>query len=476
MTQRDTDVVVIGAGFGGLSAALHASDRRDVVLCEALNYAGGCASTFSRGGARYEAGATMFAGFAPGQWMHGWVERFELDVQITLLDPVVEFRSPDHQWVIEPRRDAFVDMLCALPEAPAAGIRSFFDELRRTADVLWSLFDAPEHLPPLSLNALFTHALRLPQYAGLLRSTLRTLGSRCRAHGVGDFQPLRLWLDAVCQITVQTDADSAEAPVAMAAVDYFFRGTAHVHGGIGVFAEAALDALRRRGADVQLATRVKRLERVGSRWQVETRKGTLQTRSVVANLLPQDVDRLRGIEPTSRLAQDVAKGWGAAMLYLRVDSSTLPDRPFHIQAVLRPDQPLVEGNLILVSVAEPDPLAPNGPRSVTVSTHVELLPPGQMPDPIAQVQQRMRDNLAANCPELRILSELPASPRTFERFTRRDRGLVGGIPRRSGLANYLQLWPVQPASGLWLTGDSTFPGQSVLAVAIGGSRVAASLP
>jgi len=72
----------------------------------------------------------------------------------------------------------------------------------------------------------------------------------------------------------------------------------------------------------------------------------------------------------------------------------------------------------------------------------------------------------------RIRHLLPGSPRTFQRFTRRTGGYVGGIPRRAGLHHYAQLTPVQPAERLWLVGDSVFPGQSILAAALGGVRVA----
>ena len=50
------DVAVIGAGFGGLGAALSAAERGAcVAICEALNYPGGCASTFTRDANQFEA-------------------------------------------------------------------------------------------------------------------------------------------------------------------------------------------------------------------------------------------------------------------------------------------------------------------------------------------------------------------------------------------------------------------------------------
>jgi phytoene dehydrogenase-like protein len=63
---RDTstfDVLVIGAGFGVLGAALSLAEQgARVCLCESLGYPGGCASTFQRGGFRFDAGATLLSG------------------------------------------------------------------------------------------------------------------------------------------------------------------------------------------------------------------------------------------------------------------------------------------------------------------------------------------------------------------------------------------------------------------------------
>lgn len=470
MDHESIDTLVIGAGFGGLSAALHlVAEGRQVVLCETLAYPGGCASTFERQGARYEAGATMFAGFGPSGWMRHLVDHHRLDVAYDLLDPVAGFRAPGVDWTLPRDREAFVEQMALLAGARAPGVRRFFQEVEETADTLWSLFDAPGLLPPFDLRALASHARRLPRYVPLLRGVGRPLSHRLRAHGLGAFAPLRLWLDAVCQITVQTAADEAEAPVAMAAIDYFWRGTAHVHGGIGALAAAFVDGIRARGGRVSLTDRVKRLERVGSRWHVETRRHRFAAERLVANLLPQDVDRLRGIERTDRRIEAVRAGWGAAMLYLQVDDALGPE-PVHLQLVLDPGRPLTEGNLVLLSVGE---RRTGAPRTATVSTHLPLGP--HLPERVAAVQQRMRENLRKSVPELGVLAEMTASPRTFARFTSREHGLVGGIPRRAGLRSYLDLWPVEHAPGLWLVGDSTFPGQSVLAVSIGGHRVAAAV-
>ena len=93
---------------------------------------------------------------------------------------------------------------------------------------------------------------------------------------------------------------------------------------------------------------------------------------------------------------------------------------------------------------------------------------------VRSVQMRMRETLQRLAPELdeRILRALPASPRTFERYTGRTHGLVGGIPRRAGLRQYLDASNPPIAPGLWMVGDSIFPGQGTYAAATGGVRTA----
>ncbi|HBY95519.1 MAG TPA: hypothetical protein DEP84_16445 [Chloroflexi bacterium] len=61
---------------------------------------------------------------------------------------------------------------------------------------------------------------------------------------------------------------------------------------------------------------------------------------------------------------------------------------------------------------------------------------------------------------------------TFERYTRRTHGLVGGFPQTSlGTA----LGPRLPVEGLWMVGDSIFPGQSTAGVTLGALRVVDSI-
>ncbi len=486
----DYDVAVVGAGFGGLGAALSLAERgAKVLLCESLNYPGGCASTFRRHGYQFEAGATLFSGFGPGQLFHDWIEAHSLPVTIDFIDPLVELRAPGFELLARADRDALIGQFLAIPAAPVARLKAFFAEQARIADALWSIMQAPELLPPFGPMELLRHAARVPRYLPLVRAVGRPLSSVLARHGLEDFRPLRIYLDAISQITVQCAAAEAEAPFALATMDYYFRGTGHVRGGIGSLAWALLRAFTSLGGDARLTTRVQSLRRRDDHWEIVSRKGTWRARKVVANLLPQDVRRLTALTERNpfldRLSAQVEDGWGAVMLYRVIrPPSGAGAAAHHLELVADPTKPFTEGNHVFCSISgeRDEGRAPDGLRTMTVSTHVPLatlrrLEASDQAALISSIQRRMRQTLDRMAPEWAadVRHEMTASPRTFARFTGRHLGYVGGIPRRVGLGHYRDLIPPPALPDLHLVGDTVFPGQSTLATAIGGVKIAERL-
>jgi phytoene dehydrogenase-like protein len=67
-----------------------------------------------------------------------------------------------------------------------------------------------------------------------------------------------------------------------------------------------------------------------------------------------------------------------------------------------------------------------------------------------------------------IRAVLPSTPLAFQRFARRTSGWVGGFPQRHPFVG----WPTEIVPGLYLVGDSVFPGQSIPATALAGLRAA----
>jgi phytoene dehydrogenase-like protein len=169
-----------------------------------------------------------------------------------------------------------------------------------------------------------------------------------------------------------------EFSFALGAIDYLWRGTGHVRGGIGVLAQGLVGAIRAQGGQVSLADRVLHLRReADGGWLVTTRKGEQRARRVISTLHPRAMAALLPEEarPASleRLSARLDEGWGAVMLYRGlVDHPDLPEGARHVELVGDPAAPFVEGNHVFCSLSARDEAgrAPEGQRTLTVSTHI----------------------------------------------------------------------------------------------------------
>lgn len=484
--EQPCDAVVIGGGFGGLGAALTlAESGLRVTLLERVGYLGGCAGTFERQGQRWEAGATLSAGLAQDQLFGQWISRHRLEVAVEPLDPVVTLRTPTLELAVSPDRTALVDRLIALVPHKGKQIKHFFAIQRDVAQALWPVLDDPTLLPPWTGASLLRHLQRSPRYMAVLPWLGRPLMAVLQHCDAADVVPLRQLCDSTCQITVQCPAAEAEAPLALAALDYWFAGAGHVTGGLGRLASELGRAIVQCGGEVRLLEGATKLESTPRGWRVHTRHGTWLAPRVMANLLPDALAPLlvgadSALPHLQRLAEPLSDGWTAAMLYLTLRPPPGAGRGAHHLDLTCDPADLTCGRHVFLSVsAAADAKAGSGLRTALLSTHVPIrwwrgLPPVEQPAAHEAILAEMRHTLAHLAPEWAsgVVGEFSASARTWQRFTGRPDGKVGGAPRRAGLHNYSQLHPVEAAPGLWLVGDSVFPGQSALATATGGQRAA----
>ena len=125
--DQTADAIVIGAGFGGLAAALTLGEQgKRVLLLEAMSYPGGCASSFQRAGITYEAGATLFSGLSDQGLFGKWRATHNLPIEFVFPDPAITIRTPSFSLPIYHERQRFIEMLCSLPNAPKDDVKRFF--------------------------------------------------------------------------------------------------------------------------------------------------------------------------------------------------------------------------------------------------------------------------------------------------------------------------------------------------------------
>lgn len=480
-------IVVVGAGIGGLSAAaVLARAGLDVTVLEAHIYAGGCAGTFFHQGYRFDAGATLAAGFYPGGPMDAlaqaagipaWPVRPEelaLTVHMPQGDPV-------HRW-IDPAR------WVAERERLSRDGDGFWEWQERTAEAVWALASRLPPWPPASLRDVIDLA-RMGAFslsslpAGLHAGSLAVDALTTAARHLPPAQPLlRLFVDGQLMISAQTTSEHANALYAAAALDLPRRGVVQVEGGMGAIAHTLAESIKRLGGRVLYRHEVTGIRmRDGSPASVETRRsGSFPVNLLILNLTPWNVAALLGAHSPHRLRRlpSHPAGWGAFTTYAGIDASVVPDGfPLHHQVLLR--EPLGEGNsaFLTISPAWDAGRAPAGRRAVTLSTHTRLdswlgleKDGPEYAQREAAYADRLLDAAERVLPGFRSAAGLvlPGTPDTFERFTRRVGGWVGGFPQTSLFRSFAP----QLAPAIWLAGDSIFPGQSVAATALGGLRVA----
>lgn len=495
-------VVVVGAGVGGLTAAaLLARAGLDVTVLEAHVYAGGCAGTFYHKGYRFDAGATLAAGFYPGGPMDLLGRATGIDLwPIRPADPAMVVHLPGGQAVARRTgEERWNERRRAFP-----GSEPFWRWQEATADALWDFALRLPHWPPRTpadMGRLASTGLDwLRADRGHLRPSLAVDALRpLAAHLRGAPESLRLLVDAQLLISAQTTSAHANALYGAAALDLPRRGVAHVEGGMGILAALLVDAVRRGGGRVEFRQEAARIVVEGGRpVAVETKKGGVFAADlVIVNLPPWNAAALLGDDAPPRLARLEARPrdmWGAFVVYLGFDAGLVPPTfPLHHQVVLGPPAtphappgsgPAPgEGNTLFLSLSPAWDVgrAPAGQRALTLSTHSLLGPWWDLHDsdrPAYEARkeaymERIWQAAEVAMPGLREAAGLvlPGTPVTFQRFTHRAWGWVGGFPQTS----LWRAWSPRLVPGLWLVGDSIFPGQSVPAVALGGMRVAAEI-
>jgi phytoene dehydrogenase-like protein len=161
-------------------------------------------------------------------------------------------------------------------------------------------------------------------------------------------------------------------------------------------------------------------------------------------------------------------------LHAGIDGIGLPTlHSFHMVASSNgPD--LEDGRNAFISVYPGKPGLGQDRWSVSVSTHTQAdtwrgLAPRAAETRRTCIEERLIDAAARVIPGFRdrLLLRRSATPRTFERYTLRPGGLVGGLVQTRG-RSALRSPSHRPERGVALAGDNVFPGQGTVGVALSG--------
>lgn len=469
------DLAVIGSGFGGLSAAaLSGKAGLRTTVFEQHTRPGGCAGDFAMQGFWFPAGATVVTGLEPGGILSQVFGALEIETPGAPLDPSIVLHTEDRSlpyWADLDRWQA--EFAGAFPGAPD-GYRRFWDWAGDIGGIVYGIGNA---LPSFPIERLADIRRGLPairprvvRALPLLPNTVADVKRRLGAVGLPAADAL---IDGLLIDATGATANECSAIQGAIALDIYRRGCQWVPGGTARLAMDLVRSIRNSNGEVRFREPIISIRRKRNGWLLRSASGgATLANAVVANMPPAALEVLMGNAPQSSAERPREDAWGAFLLHLGIDATGLePLHPFQ-QVIRDGEESSAEGDNCLVSI-----FPGRGDRehrwSISVSTHTRAETwwdnsPAQQCRRRA-LEERLLESVERVIPDVRdrVILQRSATPRTFQRFTGRPGGYVGGLIQRPSNAAFFAT-SRRPAKGLFLAGDHVFPGQGTVGVALSG--------
>jgi phytoene desaturase len=495
------EVVVVGAGMGGLAAAARlATLGHRVTVCEQSDDIGGKLGWLSRDGFAFDTGPSLLT--LPAVYRDLFLKTggpLEGEVDLVAVDPVCHYRFADGVELDLPNASR-AGTTAALDAAFGDGAGSDWAAFMDRAGRIWDVTRGPFLESPLDgVRGLLRESRKL--------SDLRTVAPWRSLRGLGRSYlrdpHLRTMLD---RYATYTGSDPRRAPAALATVPYVEQtfGAWYVRGGLRQLGLALQHRVLERGAQVRTFTRVTEIETNGGavsgvrladggRLPADIVVSDIDARALYADLVAAESNR----RPLAQLERATPSLSGFVLLLAvrgrtpglahhsvlfpadyddefdsvfgtgphRGQPRAVPDPTIYLaapdDAALRPDSDH-EAWFVLVNAPRHTPDDP--------SAGIDWDAPGFA----AAYATRVLDVLAARGLDVRnrLLWQEIRTPSDLERRTGSVGGSIYGMSSNGARAAFLRPANRSPVPGLFLVGGSAHPGGGLPLVGMSAAIVA----
>lgn len=501
-------MAIIGAGASGLFAALEAQSLGfEVSIYESHSVVGGCASWFRRtsslGALQFDVGATVLDGLMPdsllakrlstwGVQTSHYNKMNKIFYQVPSINPSVfalDCASPS----------VWIKSLNKIFPQDSLFLNSHFKEMGLLATKLKNLVEKLPHYP-LETWTDYKHNLRLiPELPSVLiqNSKAGAINFGTLLNNSPITATLRSWIDMNLLITTQGDAENVLTPWASLALFFYSLGAGTTEGGMrGLMEPLMRKIISSPHISLNLRTRVQSIQKEHKLFHlniINSNSEALESDAydVVISTLPRfNTQKLFSYQQIFHERWDWAEQkdslWGAVTAYVALrDSEKYEAEAFNFHSKMISESESegtakgVEGEDVYLSFSARHDRSrcPEGLRVATLSTHTRLNQWDNRSDDESYVSQKneYQRKFLRHLFQWQEHHDLPqevlhceiGTPRSFEHYTGRLAGNVGGLPMNA--SNTLFHPPSQRTfvPGLYQIGDTSFPGQSVYACALG---------
>ena len=493
------DVIVIGSGIGGLSAAsILSRNGFNVLVVESHYEAGGCAHTFKRGGYHFESGPSLYSGLTGTG-----PTASPLAHVLQAIDEPLDLLSYDGWNVILPEgrfatkvgNEDFREILMQIRGVEAR------DEWDRFLEFMKPLSEAATAIPPAAIRADLGAVLTLARYLPTLLKTGPTAAGLTAPFeqtikGVVKDPFIKNWLDLLAFLLSGLPTNGTIAAEMAFMLSEFYRKGCFLDfpkGGSKALVDALVRGVTKHDGRVILNAHVDKITvdpsgRADGIILRDSGKVIKAKKAIVSNATNWDTIKLLPKESVpAQWSQDVnttPANRSFMHLHIGFDATGLDkDLDLHHIIVNSWDKGVdAEQNVVLISIASViDPsLAPQGKHCLhAYYPATEPFEIWQALDRASPEYQALKEERSQGLwravekiiPDIRSRAEVVeiGTPLTHQRYLRRHKGSYGpGIVAGQGMFPF----PPTPVPGLLICGDSTFPGIGLPAVAASGTIAA----
>ncbi len=476
-----TEIVVVGAGIAGLtSAAILSKLGLSVTLIESHTQSGGCAGTFKRKKYIFDVGATQVAGMEKGG-IHSKIFQF-LEIPLpeaSILNPacIVDLQDGSKPISIWYDKNEWIKER----EIQFPGSRKFWQLCNLIHKSNWTFANNNPVLPIKNLwdiSQLLKALVPTNLVTGiLLKSTIFDLLRIC---GVSNDERLIKFLNLQLKLYSQEDVYKTAALYGSTVLQMCQKphGLWHLKKSMQVLSDALEDSLKKTGGNIVFGQKVSsiKFDNVRNSWKVSA-KCKLENLDYYADdvvYTPPPQSLLKHLENSlsrnnnyKNRIKSLPHPSGALVFYSALKKD-------HIKAISSNHYQFVSKELgsLFVSISEEgDGRAPKGEITLIASLFTKTndwfnLDRNQYIKRKEEYLQKISYALEKqfDIASVNWLHKELATPLGFERWTNRPNGIVGGLGQNPDIFGLFGLPSRTPFGGLWLCGDSIYPGEGTAGV------------
>lgn len=468
--------------MGGMSAAaLLANQGYSVLVLEKSHVPGGCSSSYYRKGYIFESGATTLIGFDKNQPLKQLEEELGITLPRKAISPSMKVHMNGKEITRWQDRDLWIqEAIKQFGEATQQ--KEFWTKAFAISDVVWKVSGKNHFFPPVEAKDWLRLAKNDISDAWILPYAVQSVKETATKNGITNPEFYR-FLDEQLMISAQSVSTETPFLFGAPAITYTNYTNYYVPGGLVEMVRKLEQFLNKKNGKLHTKEGITSIDLKKNGYTVRSTKGVVYNASVVISNLPvwnmEDYTSGDMADYFKKESEQYDEAWGAFTMGVVTDDIYPNNMPLHHQVHLdSSDKEMgLESGSVFVSFSDKgdNKRAEEGSRVLNISTHATpefwFGLNGTYDDVKERVQEKILTILKKKLPyfsDAEIKMVFSSTPVSWSNWVYRKKGRVGGIPQ-SMTRSLLDWTPNKtPFDGLFLCGDTVYPGQGIPGVTLSG--------